>query len=242
MHTDPSLATVAGLIGDATRAAILLELMGGRALTATELATRAEVAPSTASDHLARLVGGGLLSCVAQGRHRYYRLASAEVARVVEALGVLTPPAREAARFEPELVHSLRFARTCYDHLAGQLGVAIADALIERQILVPEGDGFRLTPDGERWLANLGVDVARARRLRRAFARACLDWTERRPHLAGALGSALLARLLDLGWLERIDGERAVELTPLGQAGLGAELGIGTRARNRDGVSLVGRA
>ncbi len=238
--TDPNLATVASLIGEPTRAAMLLELMGGRALTATELATRAAVASSTASDHLARLVRGGLLACVAQGRHRYYRLASADVARVIESLGVLSHRADGRARVEPDLDATLRFARTCYDHLAGRLGVAIADALVDHWVMQIEGDGYRLTPAGDAWLTAFGLDIAAARRTRRAFARSCLDWTERRPHLAGALGSALLARLLELGWIERFDGERALELTPLGQAGLRAELGLQTRSAARDGVLVVG--
>jgi DNA-binding transcriptional ArsR family regulator len=226
MSTDPSLATVAALIGDPTRAAILVELMGGRALTATELSARAGVASSTASDHLARLVRGGLLSCMAQGRHRYYRLASAEVAGVIEAIGALAPPALHRQTAEPEIVAGLRLARTCYDHLAGRLGVAIVDALVVRQVMVADGDGYRLTPFGEDWLTAFGVDIVGARKRRRAFARACLDWTERRPHLAGALGGALLARLIEIGWIERWDGERVLQLTPLGEAGLRSELGV----------------
>jgi DNA-binding transcriptional ArsR family regulator len=236
MSVDLSLASVAALIGDPTRAAILVELMGGRALTATELATRAGVASSTASDHLARLVRGGLLGCVAQGRHRYYRLASAEVAGVIEALGVLAPPSPGRQPVEPDLAAGLLLARTCYDHLAGRLGVAIIDALVARRALQADGDSYRLTPSGETWLTAFGVDVAAARRRRRAFARACVDWTERRPHLAGALGQALLARLLGVGWLERLDGERVLHVTPLGEAGLRSELGLLAGALGRGGT------
>jgi DNA-binding transcriptional ArsR family regulator len=229
MTANPNLSTVAALIGEPTRTAMLVELMCGRALTATELATRAEVAPSTASDHLAQLVRGGLLTCLAQGRHRYYRLASAEVARLIEAMGALADIPDPRGQVDPELAAGIKFARTCYDHLAGRLGVAVADALVGRDLARLEGDSFRLTSAGQAWLSRLGVDVAAARRAKRAFARACLDWTERRPHLAGSLGAALYARLVELGWLERLDGERTVELTPLGEAGLRTELGIRER-------------
>jgi DNA-binding transcriptional ArsR family regulator len=241
MTADPDLAIVAALIGDPTRASILLELMHGRALTATELATRAEVVPSTASGHLARLVGGGLLTCVAQGRHRYYRLASTEVARVIEALGVLSPPAQSREPDDSEPADGLRFARTCYDHLAGRLGVSLADALVARHYLRAESDEYRLTDQGEVWLTRLGVDLAATRRARRAFARPCLDWTERRMHLAGALGRALLVRLVQIGWLARYDDERTVLLTPLGQAGLHAELGLQMHPATHAGIpSVVG--
>jgi DNA-binding transcriptional ArsR family regulator len=226
MPGDPNLATVASLIGEPTRASMLLELMSGRALTATELATRAEIAPSTASDHLARLVNGGLLACLAQGRHRYYRLASADVAQVLETLGVLAEPHRPHTRFQSELARHLRVARTCYDHLAGLLGVAMADALVARTLIEEADTSYRLTPDGEAWFTTFGVDLDATRRSRRAFARVCLDWTERRPHLAGSLGSALLIRLIEIGWLVRIDGERLLELTPAGQSGLLRELGL----------------
>ena len=238
MSANPNLSTLAALIGEPTRTAMLIELMSGRALTATELATRAEVASSTASDHLAQLVRGGLLTCLAQGRHRYYRLASAEVARLIEALGALSDAPHARAPVEPELVAGLKFARTCYDHLAGRLGVAVAEALVSRGLLNSESDSFRLTPAGESWLSKFGVDLAATRRAKRAYTRACLDWTERRPHLAGALGAALYSRLVELGWLERLDGERTVELTALGAAGLRAELGI--RERPASTVILSG--
>ncbi|MFN8521491.1 MAG: winged helix-turn-helix domain-containing protein [Chloroflexota bacterium] len=221
-----NLATVCALIGEPTRAAMLLELMAGFALTATELATRARVAPSTASDHLAKLVVGGLVNCTPQGRHRYYGLASVDVARLIEALGTLTDTMARPHATRANAVEGLRFARTCYDHLAGRLGVDVAAALIRRGAVRLEGDAFRLTPQGDSWMVAFGVDLGAARRKRRAFTRACLDWTERRPHLAGALGSAVLMRLLQLGWLERTQGERVLHLTPRGAAGLHAQLGL----------------
>lgn len=226
MLSSPDLAAIAALIGEPTRATMLVELMGGRALTASELAMRADVAASTASDHLARLVAGGLLTCVAQGRHRYFRLATPGVARTLEALGILARPAPPRDHFEAELFEGIRYARTCYDHLAGRLGVAITDALVDRDVLRANGEDYRVSKAGDTWFAAFGVDASALRRGRRAFARSCLDWTERRPHLAGALGSALLKRLLDLGWFERSEGERALQVTPRGRDGLRAELGL----------------
>jgi DNA-binding transcriptional ArsR family regulator len=229
MASYPRLAPVGALIGDPTRAAMLNELFDGRALTAGELAARAGVAASTASAHLGRLVEGGLLAVVNQGRHRHYRLASSEVADALEGLAALTqaPAASTAAApFDREILSGLRFARSCYGHLAGRVGVAVRDGLLERDLLRPVGAEHVVTPAGEAWFAGLGVDVAAARRARRSFARSCLDWSERRPHLAGALGDALLTALLERAWLRRLSGERAVELTEAGAHGLQTALGI----------------
>jgi len=226
MATHVRLAQIGALFAEPTRAVMLAELMGGRALTATELAARADIAPSTASTHLARLVDGGLLAVEVQGRHRYYRLAGPEVARMIETLGAFPQPAEDQDVSECEEVEGLRFARTCYDHLAGRLAVAIRNAMIERGLLLEHGAEHQVTPAGEAWFADFGVDLAAARRARRSFARRCLDWTERRPHLAGALGAALLVRLVERGWIVRVPGERLVELTPAGRAGLARELGL----------------
>lgn len=147
----------------------------------------------------------------------------------MEALAVLAPAGEPPAvtdRFEREALADLRFARTCYDHLAGWLGVAITEALLARRLLVEAGEGFEVTAGGEAWFAGLGVDVAGARRTRRAFARGCVDWSERRPHLAGALGAAWAARLFALGWVERVAGERTVRLTGRGRGALRRELGV----------------
>ena len=224
MDTHLDLATVAALIGNPARAAMLSDLLSGSALTATELAARAEIAPSTASEHLARLVDGRLIAVEAQGRHRYYRLASNDVARLLEALGAyapVTPP--DHARHVPA---DLRFARTCYDHLAGHLGVAIRDALVARGHIAEAGAEHTVTASGDRWFATFGIDLETARASRRSFARRCLDWSERRPHLAGALGAALLRRMLERDWLVQVPGERQVILTPDGQHGLARDLGI----------------
>jgi ribosomal protein L34 len=208
-HTD--LAAIAALIGNPARAAMLSDLLCGSALTATELAVRADIAPSTASEHLSRLVAGRLSAVEAQGRHRYYRLADPGVARMLEALGACAPASPpDHARQVPR---DLRLARTCYDHLAGHLGVALRDALLERGRLAEAGADHIVTPDGSRWFATFEIDIDAARASRRSFARRCLDWSERRPHLAGALGAALLDRLLERGWLVRIPGERQLIVT-----------------------------
>lgn len=226
MGTHSDLAGIAALIGHSTRAAMLEELLGGQALTATELAVRAEVAPSTASEHLARLVAGGLLRMERQGRHRYYCLAGPEIASLLETLGTMCPSSKLVRAVEREPPAGLYFARVCYDHLAGWLGVAIRSALIDRGMLVEDGAEHRVTARGEAWLIAFGIDLDVERRARRSFARRCLDWSERRPHLAGALGSALLRRLLELNWPARVPGDRAVELTPAGRRGLAGELGL----------------
>jgi DNA-binding transcriptional ArsR family regulator len=232
MVGDPDVATLSALIGEPARAAILLELMTGRALTASELAVCADVSASTASEHLARLVDGGLLTREAQGRHRYYRLASPRVARVLESLATLARPAPPANAHTRELQQGFQLARTCYDHLAGRLGVAVLEALLAGSYLAEHDGGYRVTQGGETWFAAFGVDVDQLRRARRAFARRCLDCTERRPHLAGALGKALLGQLLDRRWLERLDGERMLVLTSAGEAGLRAELGLHIRVES----------
>src|SRR2546429_3922082 len=182
MAASPDLAPVAALVGEPARAAMLTELLDGRALTAGELAARAGVSPSTASAHLSRLVEGGLLAVVSQGRHRYYRLAGRPVASALEALAALAPPAEAHGPFQREVLAGLRFARTCYGHLAGGLGVALRDRLLAAELITEEGVEHRVTAAGERWLTGLGVDLDAARRARRSFARACLDWSERRPH------------------------------------------------------------
>ena len=219
MRSSPDLASIGALLGDQSRAVMLAELLDGRALTATELAARAGVAPPTASEHLAKLVAGSLLAVEAQGRHRYYRIASAEIADVLEALGTLAPHLGPVG----DVVEGLRFARSCYDHLAGRLGVRLRQGLLERGFLLEDGAEHQVTPAGEAAFSSFGVDAQRARQGHRAFARACLDWSERRPHIAGSFGAALLRRLLERGWLVRCVGSRELELTAAGRQGL-AEL------------------
>jgi DNA-binding transcriptional ArsR family regulator len=204
-------------------------LMSGEALTAGELARAADVGPSTASEHLGRLVDGGLVAVAAQGRHRYHRICDAEVAVALEALARICPPTPVRSLRAATGRDALRHARTCYGHLAGTVGVALADALADRGWLLPRGDDdagdLVLTPNGEVGLMGAGVDVAAARAARRAFARSCLDWTERRPHVAGALGAALAATALDAGWVRRGAG-RGLAVTPAGRDALSGLFGV----------------
>ncbi|MFH5926201.1 ArsR/SmtB family transcription factor [Roseomonas xinghualingensis] len=214
-------------LGDPARLNMLAALMDGRALTAGELAGIAGVAPTTASGHLARLLEAGLLAMERQGRHRYHRLASPEVARVLEGLMALsaersrTPP--RALRTGPRDM-ALREARTCYDHLAGRLAVGMADAMVVRGHLDLSPDGGALTEAGASFLERLGVVLPVARG--RPFCRPCLDWSERRSHLAGALGAALCRRCLDLGWMRRVPNSRALSVTPAGWRGLRESFGL----------------
>lgn len=219
------LAAVAALIGEPSRAAMLDALMGGRALAAGELARVARIGGPAASEHLGRLSRGGLVEVVAQGRHRYYRLAGPDVGAALEALSHIAPPKPVTGLRQSANARSLAFARTCYDHLAGTCGVALHDAAFTRGWFVARPDGYDLTAPGAEALCDLGVDVDAARGGRRVLARPCLDWTERRPHLAGALGALLCDRFLELGWLVRRSREtRALRITDAGRRAF-AELG-----------------
>ncbi len=216
------LARLAGLLADSTRAAMCVALLDGRAWTAGELARCTRVAASTASEHLDKLIGGGLLVEERQGRHRYVRLAGPEAAELIETLsahaGPTTVPVRSLRAANVSAV--MARGRTCYDHLAGQLGVAITDALT-RQGRLDQEHGFALTDDGVTWLTEcLGVDLASPNGSRRPVVRSCVDWTERRPHLAGLAGAQICTRLLDRGWLARVPGTRAVRITPTGERAL----------------------
>lgn len=220
------MAELAALLADGTRAGICVALLDGRAWTAGELARRAGVAPSTASDHLTRLVRGGLLVEERQGRHRYLRLAGPSVAQLIEDLAghAPTPPAPTTSLRAARATAALAYARTCYDHLAGRLGVLMYDALLAAGRL-DRSSGLALTRDGWAWVSELGVPVDVLRAARRPVVRDCLDWTERRPHLAGALGAALCRQFSDLGWITQGAG-RAVRLTPIGRAALAESLGV----------------
>ena len=220
MDADTQVAPVAALVADPTRATILFALSDGRALPACDLALHAGVTAATISYQLEKLIAGGLVAADRHGRHRYYRLASPTVIGLLEALATVAPPAPARTFREGQEGKALRLARTCYDHLAGQLGVRIAEALLAGGCLVPSARDYVLTPAGERLFRRLAVDVAGARSARRSFARACLDWSERRHHLAGALGAALLDRLFELGWIERTPSSRAVRLSDPGRRGL----------------------
>jgi DNA-binding transcriptional ArsR family regulator len=218
--TTPSIAEVAALVGNPARANMLTALLDGRALTAGELAHVAGVSPQTTSGHLAMLSEARLLLLSKQGRHAYYRLASPLVGRMLE--GIMAVAADGPPRYRPRSRgdDALRAARTCYDHLAGRLGVALADTLAARAHVALGEDGGEVTGAGEAFLTNFGLPLETLRSGRRAFCRPCLDWSERRPHLAGALGAALAARLFALGWVVRQRDTRAVLISAKGRTGL----------------------
>lgn len=220
------IAEIAALAGDPARANILTALLDGRAMTATELAYAARVTPQTTSAHLAKLVEAGMITATPSGRHRYFRLASPKVAQMLESIVAVAGENRP--RFKPlsRQAALLRAARFCYDHLAGQLGVRIADAMVTRGYLVLEDDGGRITETGMRYLWELGIDTRIAGKGRRHLCRACLDWTERRPHAGGAIGAALAERWFALGWITRAKDSRAVTVTPIGERGFRDSLGL----------------
>ncbi|HXH04124.1 MAG TPA: metalloregulator ArsR/SmtB family transcription factor [Candidatus Competibacteraceae bacterium] len=212
MDAEPDIAGIAALIGDSARAAMLWTLLDGRARPAGELAYRARISAQSASQHLAKLVDAGLLAMERQGRHRYFRLANPEVARVIESLAVLAQ-GRAQSRAQPRSRRTpaeLRYARTCYDHLAGELGVRLLERLLAAGYLMERGEGYEVSPSGQDWLRELGVDLAVVRSRRRRFACPCADWSEHRPHLGGALGAALLQAFLQRDWLRCSRDSRAV--------------------------------
>jgi DNA-binding transcriptional ArsR family regulator len=217
MRDGPNIARVAALIGDQARAEILSVLMADRALTATELANHAGVTRATVSAHLARLVDARLLAVESQGRHRYFRLADRDVARLIESLmGVAfrSGAVRLASSpREPEL----RKARMCYDHLAGELAVWAFESMVARRVFDSDRKGFALTPGGERWFEKLGIAPSSLAEQRRTLCRPCLDWGERRHHLAGALGAALIERCFRLRWAQRARDSRIVRFSPHGE-------------------------
>jgi DNA-binding transcriptional ArsR family regulator len=241
MRGDADLAALGTVLADGSRARMLLALGDGRALPASVLAAEAGVAASTASGHLSRLVDAGLLSVRVEGRHRYYRLAGPHVGELLEALARVAPAAPVRSLREGTRAHALRAARTCYDHIAGRLGVELFRALLDAGAITG-GDGlhvvggsgtdrlsapgrdvdYRLTTAGARRLSAIGVDAPRPG----TGLRYCVDWTEQAHHLAGPLGRALAARLVELRWLRRAERSRALHITPAGRHGLAAEFGL----------------
>jgi DNA-binding transcriptional ArsR family regulator len=234
MSSNAAFAEIAALAGDPARAVMLNALMDGRALTASELAYMAGVTPQTASGHLARLTTAGLLVIEKQGRHRYHRLATPAIAHMIEGImqvaSDLNPPRRKIVIGPRDA--AMRTARSCYDHLAGRMAVAVADALVDGDFVELDSDVGVVTDKGAALLRKLGIDVDAVtrppgKRSRRMLCRPCLDWSERRPHLAGAVGSALLDHYLEKGWVRRLKGTRAVEITPKGLRGFHETFGIG---------------
>ena len=216
MSDGPNIARIAALVGEPARAEILTALLADRALTATELAGIAGVTKQTVSAHLAKLVDAGLLAVDAQGRHRYFRLAGHDVAQLLESLMGVAFRTGAVRLVTGPREPALRKARVCYDHLAGELAVRAYDALVDRGVLAT-ATGLHLTNAGADWFARFGIDPARAAAQRRAFCRPCLDWGERRHHLGGALGAALLHRVFELRWAKRVESSRVVAFTATGE-------------------------
>jgi DNA-binding transcriptional ArsR family regulator len=233
------VALVGELFGETGRAAILVALLDGCARTAGELAMVANISAQSASGHLSKLVDGGLLVMQRSGRHRYYSLAGADVAHAIETLGsIATQPRAMSAKATESAAKTGRglgqrrtaqiyIARSCYDHLAGRVAVELAQMLEQSKLIWVVGEReCEIGPDGRDWFSKMGIDVDAVRRCRRSFARQCLDWTERRPHLAGALGAAIFSRMLAMGWIARLGNTRAVRFTHLGEGELHARFGI----------------
>jgi DNA-binding transcriptional ArsR family regulator len=228
MDIDVVRCNIAGAIGEPARARILSCLLDGRSRTSTELAAVAGVSPSTTSVHLSRLRAEHLIKVLAQGKHRYYSLRSRQVARALETLSLLASGSRPG--FAPTTPHHLRAARTCYDHIAGAIGVLLHDRLRALNWLVVRrngwSDSYELSEGGAKGLERLGIDIRSVRMLRRRFAFACLDWSERRFHLGGALGAAVLDLTLRREWVEKEPSSRALSLTRLGRREMQSRLGL----------------
>ena len=225
---EPRLARAASAIADASRARMLAHLLSGDYASAGELARAASVTPATASGHLAKLLDAGFVACEQRGRHRYYRLADGDIAQALEALALVAERGTHERSWNASPQRQrLRQARCCYGHLAGQLGVGLCEALLRRGWLLPEGSGYALSAGGAAWLGEIGLDSAAwlAKGIGTPTQRTaypCLDWSERRDHLAGRLPRVLLEHFLARRWLRRVPGERALDITPSGQAVLGA--------------------
>ena len=220
------LAELGSIIGDPARAVMLCVLLDGRGHSATELSLAAGVSPQTASWHLAKLADGQLVTAEKRGRNRNFRLASPLVARTLESLMSMAGSRPSKPHVLSERERTLRDARTCYDHFAGRLGVALAEAFKKRKLIVLSEDGGLVTPGGARLFSSFGINLSAIQQLKRPFCRSCLDWSEQKPHLAGAFGAAFATRCFDLGWVRRLPGTRAVAIAPAGAKGFGEQFGV----------------
>lgn len=209
----PNIGKVAALIGDPVRSKMLFSLLDGRELSASELASSGAASPQAASAHLAKLVDGGLLCARSAGRRRFFRLASSQVADAIEALASIAPVAPINSLTQHTAMQRLREARSCYDHLAGRLGVGVTEALLQHRVIRPHENQYRVTASGEEFFTELGIDLGAVREHRRHFARPCLDWTERRHHLAGALGASLLDTFIRNKWVLRNPRDRSLRIS-----------------------------
>jgi DNA-binding transcriptional ArsR family regulator len=229
MPGDFNIVPIATLLADPTRASILQELSDGRALPAGELARRARVNPSAASAHLSKLVGAGLLAVEKQGRHRYFRIANATIVHAIETLAALAPARPVRSLRDSQIAEAVRNARMCYNHLAGNLGVKLTQALVDKQVLVASDEGYSITPNGLLWLDDFGINTAAFTKRVSLIVPQHIDWSERLPHIAGELGAALARRLFELEWIIRTPSSRAVRLTATGQEALQDEFALRKR-------------
>lgn len=223
---NPDISKIATLLSDRTRSTILLSLMDGSIHPATELAHLAKVKPQTASFHLHKMLEANLVCVEKHGRHRYYKLISSDVAKIIESMLALAPEPPVKSLRDSREKSAIHFARTCYDHLAGYIGVQITNSLIQQGMVKRENLNFDVTPEGIHFFNNLGINLEEQKKKRRAYARCCLDWSERQHHLAGALGNALLERLLELQWIKRMPKTRAIQVTSNGKIQLKKVFGL----------------
>ncbi|MGE7690258.1 ArsR/SmtB family transcription factor [Lysinibacillus sp. NPDC097214] len=219
MGINPNMAEIASLLGETSRATMLASMMDDRFHTASELAYMAAIKPQTASFHLAKLVEGNLVRVEKQGRHRYFQLAGEEIAQLLESFLAISPPPEVRSLKQSSQMKLLQDARTCYDHLAGKLGVQLTESLLNAGFLKLEDKQFLITAEGAQFFTDFGLDLDDLKRKRRSFSHACLDWSERRYHLAGALGQGMLTHFLSLGWVTRVPSIRAIKVTEKGRAG-----------------------
>ncbi|MFB7156094.1 MULTISPECIES: ArsR/SmtB family transcription factor [unclassified Lysinibacillus] len=219
MGINPNMAEIASLLGETSRATMLASMMDGRFHTASELAYMAAIKPQTASFHLAKLVEGKLVKVEKQGRHRYFQLADEEIAHLLESFLAISPPPEVRSLKQSSQIKLLQDARTCYDHLAGKLGVQLTESLVNAGYLKLEKKQFLITAEGAQFFIDFGLDLDDLKRKRRSFSHACLDWSERRYHLAGALGQGMLTHFLSLGWVTRVPSIRAIKVTEKGRLG-----------------------
>jgi DNA-binding transcriptional ArsR family regulator len=219
-------STIALLIGEPARATMLWKILDGRMHTATELAIAADLSAQNASMHLGKLVKAGLLSVTQRGRLKYYQFANPNVAYVIEAIANLVPKDNLVSQGEISDSSRIKYCRTCYDHLAGEVGVAITDKLLSRKIIAANHKDFTISKSGVKWFDRLEISIPELTQSKRALARKCLDWSEKRPHISGAVGAALANKLFDLKWLQRNKNSRIVLVTPLGQKKIYDLLGL----------------
>jgi len=223
---DANAAVIASLVSDCSRAAMLTALLDGRFHPASELASMAGIKPQTASFHLAKMIEADVITMEKQGRHRYYGIRNQEVAHVMETLLSIAPPVPIKSLQQHNEDKKIRYARTCYDHLAGRVGVQVTEALLRMELMEDVGETYQITEQGEAFFTAFHIDLVETHKKRRAYILKCLDWSERRHHLAGALGNALLEKMLEKGWLERLPKTRAIQVTAAGTIGFQETFGI----------------